>query len=139
MCLLYLHIGIGVLIAKEESLSHPESWDYVHALYFWVVTFLTVGFGDYTLNGEGENQYFPYILIGYILIAGFVCSVVTWNDKRKGAFCHLKEIAEEILEGNYQQSEVQDMVKILDDMRNKFVSVSEQCQLQEKPQQAFTE
>ena len=75
----YLHIGVAINIFCYEG------WTYVDSLYFWMVTFTTVGFGDKLLPLDGQIKLIPYRLFGLSLVAGIIDSLVSWMKKHRAA------------------------------------------------------
>ena len=59
--------------------------NYVDNIYFWFVTFTTIGFGDITYDvSDWEYSLMVYRLFGLALLAGIIDSIVVWlKDRRK--------------------------------------------------------
>merc|ERR1712046_537749 len=72
----YLHIAVGRTMRQNN-------WSYIDALYFWMVTLTTVGFGDLNLPLEQHGPYFIYRIIGLALLAGVIDSLVGWLKSRR--------------------------------------------------------
>lgn len=83
----YMCVGCVFTVSKEE-------WTLLDSIYFWIVTFTTVGFGDIHPSLETEIQYIVPLVVyrcfGLALLAGLVDSLVAWGKARKEA---LKEEA----------------------------------------------
>lgn len=81
----YLHIGVFT------SLIPILDWTYIDSLYFWFVTFTTVGFGDmsYPIN---NSQYLVmiYRMFGLALLAGLIDSAILWANNRRKELEHIK-------------------------------------------------
>ena len=76
MNILYLHIGVGLKMTEN-------GWSYIDSIYFQVVTFTTVGFGDQLLPYKRQNELMPYRLVGLSLVAGFIDAASKWVKRRK--------------------------------------------------------
>ena len=67
-----------------------EQWQVVDSIYFWIVTFTTVGLGDqnYTLktNIDYLSILVVYRIFGLALLAGAIDSLVAWMNMRKELF-----------------------------------------------------
>ena len=85
----YLHIAIA-------STMRTHDWEYMDALYFWMVTLTTVGFGDMNIPIREHGGWFPYRLGGLALIAGLIDSLSSWMKSRKVALEKVKSIARKI-------------------------------------------
>ncbi|KAH7130852.1 hypothetical protein EDB81DRAFT_807606 [Dactylonectria macrodidyma] len=69
MLLIYLLLGAYIF-------SEIESWNYLDAVYWTVVTLFTVGFGDYYPTTDlGRALLIPYALIGIITLGLVISSV----------------------------------------------------------------
>ena len=66
-----------------------SKWTFIDSIYFWFVTFTTVGFGDVIEPLESEVDYvIPLVLyriFGLTLLAGVIDSMVAWLKVRKKA------------------------------------------------------
>ena len=82
----YVHIAVGTTMLEND-------WSYIDALYFWMVTLTTVGFGDLNLPLEEQGIYFPYRVVGLALLAGVVDSLTSWIRSRKKHFNRLATMA----------------------------------------------
>ena len=58
--------------------------NYVDNIYFWFVTFSTIGFGDITYDvSDWEYSLMVYRLVGLTLLAGIIDSIVVWLKERR--------------------------------------------------------
>ena len=85
MVLIFLHIGVLRLMVNFD-------WTYIDSLYFWMVTFTTVGFGDQLLPQDEQNRLIIHRLVGLALIAGIIDSIVAWIKSRKSKLPQLKKL-----------------------------------------------
>ena len=84
--LVYIHIGVAKTMTFND-------WSYVDSIYFWAITFSTVGFGDLLHDTSEQNQLMPYRLIGLILISGLIVCVLRWQQRRNDVTYHTKELS----------------------------------------------
>jgi hypothetical protein len=64
-------IGLGTLFYHNV-----EGWRWLDALYFCVVTLVTIGYGDFTPKTDGGKLFtIVYILIGLGILSGFIAVV----------------------------------------------------------------
>lgn len=87
----YLHVG---MISPS---SWNENWSYLEHIYFWFVTFTTIGFGDvmYQIN-DFEYVVTIYRLFGLALLAGLVDSIAARVKERKKMKVRLKKMKETV-------------------------------------------
>ena len=78
MNIIWFHIGVGIVMENTDP-----KWSYIDSIYFWVVTFTTVGFGDKLLSYESQNAALPYRLVGLSLIAAIIDAISKWVSARK--------------------------------------------------------
>ena len=76
------------LTAGVMFTMHTEQWDPVDSVYFWIVTFTTVGFGDIVQDSKIQmDEYMPVLLIyrtfGLALLAGVIDSLVAYAMIKK--------------------------------------------------------
>ena len=43
-------IMVSLILANGLSMKHLLNWSFVEGVYFWFITFTTIGFGDYVLR-----------------------------------------------------------------------------------------
>eukprot|EP00521_Asterionellopsis_glacialis_P012227 CAMPEP_0195307556 /NCGR_PEP_ID=MMETSP0707-20130614/37777_1 /TAXON_ID=33640 /ORGANISM="Asterionellopsis glacialis, Strain CCMP134" /LENGTH=851 /DNA_ID=CAMNT_0040371809 /DNA_START=95 /DNA_END=2653 /DNA_ORIENTATION=+ len=107
VALVWTHLNACIMyfIARQYSFNESETWigfkidelnnfeRYVAALYFSVVTFTTVGYGDYTLDNPAEQIWgMLYMLLNIIMgswIIGSITLLVVKNDEKTGDFREL--------------------------------------------------
>ena len=79
------YIGAGSIFT-----SMVEGWFLLDSIYFWVVTFTTVGLGDLLHSDKVYHNYMIPLIVyrtfGLALLAGFIDSLVAWINVRKKAF-----------------------------------------------------
>lgn len=64
---------VSLLALEALAFSQIEGWTYVDALYFSVVSCLTIGFGDYSVKGTGGRALlFFFLIFSIILLAQFI-------------------------------------------------------------------
>jgi len=64
-------IGLGTLFYHNV-----EGWRWLDALYFCVVTLVTIGYGDFTPKTDGGKLFtIVYIIIGLGILSGFIAVV----------------------------------------------------------------
>ena len=75
------YIQIGPILTVMISM---ENWTYIDSVYYWFVTFSTIGFGDiqYTID-DHEYVILIYRLFGLALLAGVINSLIVWLKERK--------------------------------------------------------
>ena len=82
----YLHVSI--FFDKQADLD----LNYVDNLYFWFVTFTTIGFGDITYDiSDREFSFMVYRLFGLALLAGIIDSIVGWLKERRKKLKKVRE------------------------------------------------
>ena len=55
----YIHVGVFINISVD-------GWSYLDSIYYWIVTFTTVGFGDKLQEIRIQGLMLPYRLFGKI-------------------------------------------------------------------------
>ena len=60
----------------------------IDSIYFWIVTFTTVGFGDIVISVDDQENFLMACLVvyrtfGLALLAGLIDSLVAWVNVRK--------------------------------------------------------
>lgn len=77
---LLLYLGLGILF-----LTNYGSLSYFDALYFVVVTFTTVGFGDIRVEGMGQKLFLScFVFLGLMVLTGGVKVIYRyWTIKRE--------------------------------------------------------
>ena len=65
MTLVFLMIE---LLAASAAVYQEEDWSFFIALYFWFITASTIGFGDYVLSFNGNNQVTSGMMVAVILV-----------------------------------------------------------------------
>ena len=74
----YLHVSFFLDKQADFDLN------YVDNIYFWFVTFSTIGFGDITYElSDWEYLLMVYRLFGLTLLAGIIDSIVVWLKERR--------------------------------------------------------
>ena len=67
-----------------------DDWTIIASVYYWIVTFTTVGFGDIVEPIEVQVNYIVplelYRIFGLTLLAGVIDSTAAWLKKRKNTF-----------------------------------------------------
>ena len=64
-------VGLGTLFYHNV-----EGWRWLDALYFCVVTLVTIGYGDFTPKTDGGKLFtIVYIIIGLGILSGFIAVV----------------------------------------------------------------
>ncbi|KAG8784636.1 hypothetical protein FRC12_018470 [Ceratobasidium sp. 428] len=64
--------------------SRIEKWSYLEGIYFTVVTFLTIGFGDfYPTKTSTKVLLFPFALLGITLLAESISMIVSFFNKHR--------------------------------------------------------
>ena len=63
-------------------------WMLIDSIYFWIVTFTTVGFGDIVISVDDQENFLMACLVvyrtfGLALLAGLIDSLVAWVNVRK--------------------------------------------------------
>ena len=82
----YLHVSI--IFDKQADLD----LNYVDNLYFWFVTFTTIGFGDITYDiSDWEFSFMVYRLFGLALLAGIIDSIIGWLKERRKKLKKVRE------------------------------------------------
>ena len=70
--------------------------NYVDSIYFWFVTFTTIGFGDITYDvSHWEYWLMVYRLFGLALLAGIIDSIVVWLKERRKKLKKLRKFMSE--------------------------------------------
>ena len=85
----YLHIAVGRTMRQND-------WSYIDALYFWMVTLTTVGFGDLNIPLWQHAPFFPYRVFGLALLAGVIDSLSKWMKSRKAALERITSISRNV-------------------------------------------
>lgn len=64
--------------------SLQEGWSYVEGIYFSVVTFLTIGFGDFSpTRTVTQIVLFPFTIVGIVQVALLIEMIVTFVSSRE--------------------------------------------------------
>jgi len=64
-------------------MSRLEHWTYLQGIYFSIVSFLTIGFGDFTPTKTATQiVLFPFLLVGIVQLACLVGMLVYYFSKR---------------------------------------------------------
>ena len=64
-----------VLIFRLFCASLPEGWSTLEAIYFWIITLTTIGFGDYSPNysqDDSKSSFIPFYR--WMIVLFKVCS-----------------------------------------------------------------
>jgi len=70
----------GILALYMSRLEH---WSYLQGIYFAIVSFLTIGFGDFTPTRTATRVVlFPFLLIGIVQIASLIGMLVHYFSQR---------------------------------------------------------
>lgn len=82
-----LLLFLGYIAAGCLFNAAVKNWPLFTSIYFWIVTFTTVGFGDITHTFEDQKNYlFPllvYRVFGLAMLAGVIDSILEYVDVRK--------------------------------------------------------
>lgn len=84
-CFVYVTFGKTSTTYKRQivSLFAQEQWTYSQGIFFSVVTFLTIGFGDFfPTKAATQIVLFPFALIGIVQIAALVDLLVRFFRSR---------------------------------------------------------
>ncbi|KAI5115764.1 hypothetical protein M0805_001205 [Coniferiporia weirii] len=74
---------IGILAL---FMSRVEKWTYLQGIYFSVVSFLTIGFGDfYPTKAVTQIVLFPFLLVGIVQLASLIDLIVRFFHARLAA------------------------------------------------------
>ena len=86
----YLHVIFFFDIRAGFDLNYLDS------IYFWFVTFTTIGFGDITYDvSDWEYSLMVYRLFGLALLAGVIDSIVVWLKERRKKLKKLRKFMAE--------------------------------------------
>jgi voltage-gated potassium channel Kch len=123
---LVLYIGLGILF-----LTNYGSMSYFDALYFVVVTFTTVGFGDIRVEGAGQKLFMScFVFLGLMLLTSGVKAIHRyWAIKREDFKELMAEFADEREDEN--SSDENDIEKTMAKTRVKY-SIESQIELSKK-------
>lgn len=84
--ILYIGIGVGIY-------HHIMRWDRLDALYFLVITVLTIGYGDFTPISEHERLFTAfYIIIGIAVCGSALGTVLTLVQSHQERVTKLRNI-----------------------------------------------
>lgn len=76
-------LGITEIILANGNITYHyiESWSWIDALYFSIITLTTIGYGDYSpQTTAGKLFTITYIIVGIGMILGFINTVfITTN------------------------------------------------------------
>eukprot|EP00795_Rhopilema_esculentum_P005991 gene5991-11358_t len=56
------------LMIASAAVYQEEDWSFFIAMYFWFITASTIGFGDYVLSFNGNNQVTSGMMVAVILV-----------------------------------------------------------------------
>lgn len=74
---------VGTIGILALYMSRLENWTFVQGIYFSVVTFLTIGFGDfYPTKPATQIVLFPFVLVGIVQLASLIDMIVRFFSSR---------------------------------------------------------
>lgn len=74
---------VGTIGILALYMSRLEKWTFVQGIYFSVVTFLTIGFGDfYPTKPATQIVLFPFVLVGIVQLASLIDMIVRFFSSR---------------------------------------------------------
>lgn len=77
---------LGDIALSALIFSKIEGWTYLQGIYFIIVTFLTVGFGDFLpLKHASRVLLFPIAIFGIALLGSLIQVIVSYFDARSAA------------------------------------------------------
>ena len=76
-----------LVVWHDKNINELQNWSWIDTIYFWLVTFTTVGFGDVHFPLEVEIDHF-YVLVlyrvfGLSFLAGIIESIHDYIKYRK--------------------------------------------------------
>ena len=86
--ILYMFLIFMLFVVwHDQEISQARDWKLIDTLYFWIVTFTTVGFGDvrFSLDVEIEHVYelLFYRMFGLSFLAGIIDSMQKYLKYRR--------------------------------------------------------
>ena len=85
---------VGTIAVLALYMSRLEGWTYLQGIYFSIVSFTTVGFGDfYPTKPATQIVLFPFLLVGIIQLASLIDMIVRFFSSRISSR-HAKQRAE---------------------------------------------
>lgn len=99
----------GLIALQALVFCKIEGWLYVDALYFTVVTFLTIGFGDFSPSTvAGQIILFPFALAGFALLSNQVALIASVSSQRTARYrqeLHAIESSSATLQHSYNKED----------------------------------
>ena len=86
MCVAFL-LFMVLVVWHEANILEYNNWSLIDTVYFWLVTFTTVGFGDKHLPLQVEIEHFTALVLcrvfGLSFLAGVIESIQSYVKYRK--------------------------------------------------------
>ena len=108
-----------LVIWHDQEIDGSEHWKLVDTIYYWIVTFTTVGFGDVHFSLEEEiNHLYEmlfYRMFGLSFLAGIIDSIQKYmkfrrkmlEHRSKRSFTHIREMIENRLRTSLETDEAE--------------------------------
>ena len=107
-----LYLLVLVFVGAGASMIIEEGWSYEESIYFYVITFTTVGFGD-VYPQKGRYVTIPFIFLGLTAISNILHAAAAWALIRRVTAGSLEteetgkltESTEKGIEGSFETEE----------------------------------